>query len=52
MANKEDKLVIIRTDLFTDEKSLQATLADWETRGLDIKKEIDKMIKLGYIRQA
>jgi hypothetical protein len=52
MANKEDKFIIIRTDLFVDQEALQATLADWKAKGLDLKKEIEKMIKLGYIKRA
>lgn len=52
MANKEDKFIIIRTDLFADQKALQETLADWKAKGLDLNQEIEKLINLGYIKKA
>jgi hypothetical protein len=42
---------ILRADLFPDQQALEACLADYKAKGLDVEKEIEKMINLGYIKK-
>jgi hypothetical protein len=52
MANSETtpKYTILRSDLFADIKALEATLADYKEKGLDVQEEIKKLVNLGYIK--
>jgi hypothetical protein len=48
---QETQYTILRTDLYEDQKALEAVLEDYKEKGLNVEEEVKKLISLGYIKK-